>query len=439
MVWTSHPVDKLRGNVTAPGDKSCSHRALILGAIAEGETLITGLLEGADVLATGAAMRALGASIEQTKPGEWRIIGVGPRGLGSAGVLDFGNSGTGSRLVMGAVTGYTLIAEFTGDDSLSTRPMNRILEPLRLMGLRDTADEDGHMPFTLYCGDGIKAIDYTPPHASAQIKSAILLAGLNAQGTTIVRESRKTRDHSERMLRGFGAEVVVQAEAGGGNTVSIEGGQALRGIETTIPGDPSSAAFLASAAMISPDGEILIEGVMSNETRDGFFTATQAMGAVIGAEERGEASGERLIDMSVSSSGLKGSAVPARLVPSMIDEFPILAVMAAFAKGETVVTGAKELRVKETDRIKAIVDMLRVNGVKIEEREDGFVIEGCNGPPPGGGLVETRGDHRIAMSALIMGTASQRPVSIDDASMIATSYPDFLAHMAKLGADMREE
>ena len=324
MVWTSHPVDKLRGNVTAPGDKSCSHRALILGAIAEGETLITGLLEGADVLATGAAMRALGASIEQTKPGEWRIIGVGPRGLGSAGVLDFGNSGTGSRLVMGAVTGYTLIAEFTGDDSLSTRPMNRILEPLRLMGLRDTADEDGHMPFTLYCGDGIKAIDYTPPHASAQIKSAILLAGLNAQGTTIVRESRKTRDHSERMLRGFGAEVTVQAEAGGGNTVSIEGGQALRGIETTIPGDPSSAAFLAAAAMISPQGELMIEGLMSNETRDGFYSAASDMGAGLGAEESGEAAGERLIDMTVVSSELRGCNVPERLVPSMIDEFPIL-------------------------------------------------------------------------------------------------------------------
>lgn len=438
MVHTSHPVSRLGGVIRAPGDKSCSHRALILSAIAEGVSEFTGLLEGDDVLRTGAAMNALGAEVRQVAPGHWRVAGVGTRGLSSAGTLDFGNSGTGSRLIMGVVTPYSVMAGFDGDASLRRRPMNRVLEPLRQMGLRDSAGPDGLLPFTLWCGDSVHGIDYAPGVASAQVKSAILLAGLNAQGVTRVSEARKTRDHTEKMLRGFGASLRQSPTAGGGQVIEISGGQLLHAVSGAVPGDPSSAAFLAAAAIISPKGEVLVEGVLSNDTRDGFYQVAALMGASVGAEERGEAAGERLIDMSFDHAGLKGIAIPEGLVASMIDEFPILAVMAAFAEGETIVTGAEELRVKESDRIGAIVAMLRVNGVEVEERADGFIVQGCNGPPPGGGLVETRHDHRIAMSALVMGTAARRPVSVDDVSMIATSYPGFLADMAALGADIRE-
>jgi len=439
MVWTSHPVKSIQGRVRAPGDKSCSHRAFILGGMAGGVTRVTGMLEGDDVLRTGQAVQALGAKVTQTGPGEWTIEGVGERGFSRPYVpLDFGNSGTGSRLMMGAMGGYDLKAEITGDASLSARPMNRILAPLRDMGVRDTAGPDGQLPFTLYGKRGLNAITYTPPHASAQVKSAILLAGLNADGVTEVLEKRATRDHTERMLRGFGARVDVERTASGGRNVSLRGGQRLSGIETAIPGDPSSAAFLAAAALISGKARAEVTGVMSNEARSGVYDAFTMMGAEIGADSVGEAAGERMIDLSVESGGLKGIAVPPALVPAMIDEFPILAVVAAFADGETVVTGAEELRVKETDRITATVDMLRVNGVEVEERPDGFIIQGCDGPPPGGGLVETRHDHRIAMSALVMGTAAQAPVSVDDVSMIDTSYPAFMSDMAALGADIRE-
>ncbi|MEO0785936.1 MAG: 3-phosphoshikimate 1-carboxyvinyltransferase [Pseudomonadota bacterium] len=437
MAWTSHPVAEITGRVRAPGDKSCSHRALIFAGLAEGTSEITGLLEGDDVLRTGAAMAALGAEVEQLGPGNWRVTGVGNKGLSSTHTLDFGNSGTGSRLIMGVVAGAGAGATFTGDESLRKRPMNRILTPLREMGLQDDAAEDGLLPFSFKAGNALKAIDYTPPVASAQVKSAVLLAGLNAEGTTVVREAKPTRDHTERMLRGFGAKVDVKTEPGGARVISMEGGQTLKAIETSIPGDPSSAAFLAAASVISPAGNILIEQVMSNSTRDGFFDVLGAFGVKLGAEEAGEAAGERLIDIQVSSpEKLTGADVPERLVPAMIDEFPILAVVAAFAHGITRVTGAEELRVKETDRIDAVVDMLRANGVTCEASPDGFTVEGCGGPPPGGGVVETRHDHRIAMSALVMGTASQKPVTVDDVSMIATSYPDFLEHMTSLGADI---
>lgn len=438
MVWTSHPVNTLSGIVRAPGDKSCSHRALILGGLAHGASQFSGLLEGEDVLRTGRAMAQLGAKIEQTGPGAWRIEGAGQAGLATPkGILDFGNSGTGSRLIMGIIAGHAIKAELSGDASLRARPMNRILIPLRLMGAVDTASEAGRMPFVLTGSDRLAAIDYSPPQASGQVKSAILLAGLYAKGTSIVREARPTRDHSERMLRGFGAEVGTQRKDAA-RIISVQGGQTLHAIETAIPGDPSSAAFLLAAAMISPAGNVLVEGVMSNETRDGFLQAAAMMGARLGAEETGQACGERITDIQTSSTSLSAIEVPARLVPAMIDEFPILAVLAAFAKGETKITGAEELRVKETDRIKAIVDMLRVNGVAADETEDGFVIEGCDGPPPGGGLVETRGDHRIAMSALVMGSAAQAPVSVDDVSMIETSYPAFLSDMASLSANIRD-
>lgn len=406
-----------------------------MGALASGTSEFTGLLEGDDVLRTGQAMAAMGAEVQQIGAGHWRLIGVGMDGLQSPhGPLDFGNSGTGSRLIMGVVTGHDLSAMFTGDESLSARPMNRILNPLRLMGLKDNAAEAGQLPFTLTGGQGIQAIDYALPMASAQVKSAVLLAGLRAEGATIVREPKPTRDHTERMLSGFGVELKI-SRTPEHRVVQLMGGQGLSAIEAAIPGDPSSAAFLVAAGLISPDGNVLIENVMSNQTRGGFYDAAHMMGADLGAEERDEACGERMIDVQATSrAGLNGVAVPERLVASMIDEFPILGVMAAFAKGETVVSGAEELRVKESDRIGAVVAMLRANGVEADERPDGFVVQGCDGPPPGGGLVETRYDHRIAMSALVMGTATQKPVSVDDIAMIDTSYPDFLAHMARLGA-----
>lgn len=438
MVWTSHPVKRLAGAIRAPGDKSCSHRALIFGGLAEGESRFTGLLEGDDVLRTGQAMQAMGATVTRTGPGAWEVTGVGASGLSSPkAVLDFGNSGTGSRLLMGVMAGYDLTASLTGDASLCSRPMNRVLNPLRQMGLKDTAGADGKLPFTLTGSRALKAIRYAPPQASAQVKSAVLLAGLNADGETVVVEAKPTRDHTERMLQGFGATLGFKMEPGGAHEITLKGGQRLRGVDAAIPGDPSSAAFLIAAGLLSPQGDVTVENVMSNPTRSGFYDAVDLMGAGLGAEERGEAAGERLIDLHAGYAGLKGIAVPERLVASMIDEFPILAVLAAFATGETRVTGAEELRVKESDRIGAVVAMLRVNGVEVEETEDGFTVQGCGGAVPGGGLVETRHDHRIAMSALVMGTAAQKPVSVDDISMIDTSYPEFMSHMATLGADIR--
>ncbi len=438
MMWTSHPVNKITGTLRAPGDKSCSHRALILGGLATGTSEISGLLEGEDVLNTGRVMAALGAGVERVGTGAWRVTGVGSAGLQSPSAdLDFGNSGTGSRLMLGVVAGYHIEARFIGDASLSGRPMGRVLDPLEQMGATYKASEGKTLPLTLTGKADLGGISYEPPHASAQVKSCLLLAGLNANGVTEVHEKRITRDHSERMLRGFGAEVSSRRE-GAGNVVSIRGGQTLNAQETVVPGDPSSGAFLAAAAMISDQGGVVIEGLMSNETRDGFYRAASLMGAHVGAEDVGDAAGERLIDMSFESADLKGTEIPVDLVPSMIDEFPILAVLAAHASGVTVVKGAEELRVKESDRIKAVVNMLRVNGVQVEETQDGFIVQGCDGAIPGGGLVETHHDHRIAMSALVMGSASQKPVSIDDASMIATSYPDFMAHMAELGANLRE-
>ncbi|MEM8616155.1 MAG: 3-phosphoshikimate 1-carboxyvinyltransferase [Pseudomonadota bacterium] len=438
MAWISSPVDQIAGTIRAPGDKSCSHRALILGGLAEGTTEVTGLLEGDDVLRTGEAMAALGAKVERLGEGHWRIHGRGAAGLTEPKeALDFGNSGTGSRLMMGVIAGHPMTARLTGDTSLSARPMARVLTPLEQMGARYQASEGGRLPLTLEGRSDLRAISFTPPHASAQVKSCILLAGLNADGTTEVMEPRLTRDHTEKMLRGFGAEV-KSAPSATGQTVRLPGRQRLYGQTTRVPGDPSSAAFLATAAMISRRGGVLIEDVMSNDTRDGFFRAAALMGAHIGAEEAGEACGERLIHMSFESAEATGLKVPENLVASMIDEFPILAVLAAFAKGETQISGAAELRVKESDRISAIVAMLRVNGVEVEEREDGFTVMGCAGTVPGGGMVETHHDHRIAMSALVMGTAAQAPVTIDDASMIATSYPGFMRDMQALGADLCE-
>ncbi len=437
MSWTSHPVSNIAGSIRAPGDKSCSHRALILGGLADGQTEITGLLEGQDVLNTGTAMAALGAQVERLGNGHWRVEGVGKRGLQqAAGPIDFGNSGTGSRLMMGLVSGFAIDTAMIGDESLSGRPMARVIDPLEQMGAQFDYSDGKTLPLTVTGRLDLQSIEYTPPHASAQVKSCLLLAGLHAEGETIINEARLTRDHSEKMLRGFGAELSSQ-KVGEGARVSIRGRQVLTGIEARVPGDPSSAAFLAATALMAAQGGILVEGVLSNETRDGFYRACELMGARIGAEDTGNAAGERLIDMSFESSDLKGVSIPVELVPSMIDEFPILAVVAAHASGETVVSGAAELRVKESDRISAVVNMLRVNGVEVEENPDGMVIQGTSGAIPGGGTVETKHDHRIAMSAMVMGTVALKPVSIDDAAMIATSYPDFREHMTSIGADIR--
>ncbi|MEM0987087.1 MAG: 3-phosphoshikimate 1-carboxyvinyltransferase [Pseudomonadota bacterium] len=439
MVWTSHPVPRIVGQIRAPGDKSCSHRALILASLAKGTSTFSGMLEGDDVLRTAGACRALGAGVERLGVGRWEVIGRGGF-LAPSAALDFGNSGTGSRLMMGAVAGFPIDARFIGDESLSGRPMGRIIDPLTAMGAKIDASDGQRLPLVLTGRERLSAIDYAPPKASAQVKSAVLLAGLRAEGRTVVREASDTRDHTERMLRAAGAELEIRREGPGGpRIVSLEGGQALSPLQTAIPGDPSSAAFPIAAGLISADGNVLVEGVMSNDTRSGLYDVLAArMGAVIGADEAGDVCGERTIDLHASSGGLKGTDVPPRTVPSMIDEFPILAVIAAFAEGETRVSGAEELRVKETDRIAATVDMLRVNGVEAEALDDGFVVQGCGGPPPGGGVVETRHDHRIAMSALVMGTAAQSPVAVDDLSMIETSYPRFVADMAAIGAEIRD-
>jgi 3-phosphoshikimate 1-carboxyvinyltransferase len=438
MRATSRPVPRISGTIRAPGDKSCSHRAVMMAAVAEGTTTVTGLLEGEDVLNTAKAVKTLGAGVERLGPGEWRIQGVGRQGFSHpAGDLDFGNSGTGARLMMGLVGGHDVTARFTGDASLSSRPMERVLKPLREMGVRAETAPGGRLPAIIH-GGNLKAIRYAPPEASAQVKSAILLAGLRAEGVTVVEEKEATRDHTERMLAAFGVSVGLERRIGAGPVVSLRGRQPLRGgFAAAVAGDPSSAAFAVAAVVVAAEGEAVVVGMLDNRTRTGFIDAAREMGAQIRSEEDGSATGEETIRVIARASRLKGITLDPALVPSMIDELPIFAVLAAFADGKTKVTGAAELRVKESDRIKAICAMLAVNGVDVEELPDGFVVTG-RGPlgVPGGGTVETRHDHRIAMSALVMGTAAKQPVAVDDIAMIATSYPEFFDHMAALGADV---
>lgn len=436
MAWLSNPVSGLSGRISPPGDKSCSHRALMFAALASGRSEISGLLEGDDVLRTGAACRALGANIDRIGAYKWQVTGQGGF-VQPNGEIDFGNSGTGSRLMMGALAGYPIRVAMTGDESLRSRPMGRVLNPLAQMGAKVLGPDPDRLPLTLVGADRLQAIDYTPPVASAQVKSAILLAGLRAEGITIIREPHKTRDHTERMLKGFGVDLSETVE-GDGQTVSIRGGQALHPMDFTVPGDPSSAAFLFAAGMICPGSDVIVEGIMTNPTRSGLLQLAYQMGEIEDLD-RQTVSGEEMVTIRVTGTGTIHRAIPGHeLVASMIDEFPVYGVLAAFASGETRVTGAEELRVKESDRITATVNMLRANGVDAEELPDGFIVQGCNGKVPGGGLVETKHDHRIAMSALVMGTAAQNPVAVDDIAMIATSYPEFFEHMAQLGADIRE-
>jgi 3-phosphoshikimate 1-carboxyvinyltransferase len=431
----SRPVARISGSIRAPGDKSCSHRAVMMAAVADGTSTITGLLEGEDVLNTARAVKALGAGVERTGPGAWRIEGVGDKGFSSPeGDLDFGNSGTGARLMMGLVGGHDVSARFVGDASLSSRPMERVLKPLREMGVVAETAPGGRLPAVIR-GGRLKAIRYAPPEASAQVKSAVMLAGLRAEGVTVVEEKEVTRDHTERMLGAFGVEVGVEQRPRAGPVVSVRGGQKLRAVTAAVAGDPSSAAFAVAAALIAGEGEVTVAGMLDNRTRGGFFEAAAAMGAQLTTEPDGVATGEATVRVTARASWLKGITLHPHLVASMIDELPIFAVLAAFAEGETRVTGAAELRVKESDRIKAICAMLSVNGVGVEELPDGFVVKGC-GPcgVPGGGLVEARHDHRIAMSALVMGFSAKEAIAVDDIAMIATSYPEFLDHMAALGA-----
>ncbi|HEV7634897.1 MAG TPA: 3-phosphoshikimate 1-carboxyvinyltransferase [Bradyrhizobium sp.] len=426
----------LTGRVRVPGDKSISHRALILGALAVGETRVSGLLEGEDVLNTAKAMRALGASVERTGDFAWSVRGVGVAGFAQPQApLDFGNSGTGCRLVMGAVAGCPIAAVFDGDASLRGRPMRRVLDPLELMGARvGDAREGGRLPLTLNGARDPLPILYKTPVASAQIKSAVLLAGLAAPGITTVVETEASRDHTELMMKHFGATIVSTPEGRHGRRIALTGQPELHGAAVVVPADPSSAAFPIVAALIVEGSDVVLSDVMTNPLRTGLFTTLREMGASIEASEvRGDA-GEPMAQLRVRASKLRGVEVPPERAPSMIDEYLVLAVAAAFAEGTTIMRGLQELRVKESDRLEATAAMLRVNGVKVEISGDDLIVEG-KGHVPGGGLVATHMDHRIAMSALVMGLAADKPVKIDDTAFIATSFPDFIPMMRSLGAE----
>jgi 3-phosphoshikimate 1-carboxyvinyltransferase len=425
----------LSGKVRVPGDKSISHRSLILGALAVGQTRISGLLEGEDVLNTAKSMRALGANVERTGPFAWKVAGVGVAGFAEpAAPLDFGNSGTGCRLVMGAVAGCPVTAVFDGDASLRSRPMRRILDPLELMGAKTGATkEGGRLPLTLHGARDPVPIVYRTPVASAQIKSAVLLAGLAAPGVTTVIETEASRDHTELMLKHFGADIVSAKEGSHGRKISLTGQPELHGADVVVPADPSSAAFPIVAALIVEGSDVVLSDVMTNPLRTGLFTTLREMGASIEQSEvRGDA-GEPMAQFRVRGSKLRGVEVPPERAPAMIDEYLVLAVAASFAEGTTIMRGLQELRVKESDRLAATADMLRVNGVKVEISGDDLIVEG-KGHVEGGGLVATHMDHRIAMSALVMGLASDKPVKVDDTAFIATSFPDFIPMMRKLGA-----
>ena len=428
--------EALTGKVRVPGDKSISHRALILGALAVGETRISGLLEGEDVLNTARAMRALGAAVERTGNFAWSVRGVGVSGFAQpAAPLDFGNSGTGCRLAMGAVAGCPITAVFDGDASLRSRPMRRVLDPLELMGARlGAGGQGGRLPLTLTGARDPLPLVYRTPVASAQIKSAVLLAGLAAPGVTTVIESEASRDHTELMLRHFGADIVSSREGSHGRRIELTGQPELHGAQVAVPADPSSAAFPLVAALIVEGSDLVLSDVMTNRLRTGLFTTLREMGGKIEESDVRSDAGEPMARLRVRASKLRGIEVPPERAPSMIDEYMVLAVAASFAEGTTIMRGLQELRVKESDRLEATAAMLRVNGVKVEISGDDLIVEG-RGHVPGGGLVATHMDHRIAMSALVMGLASDKPVGVDDTGFIATSFPDFIPMMRSIGAD----
>jgi 3-phosphoshikimate 1-carboxyvinyltransferase len=432
----------LSGTVRIPGDKSISHRSLMLGGLASGETRISGLLEGEDVLHTGRAMQAMGAKIR--KDGEqWIVNGSGNGALlAPEAPLDFGNAGTGVRLAMGLVGVYDFESAFVGDASLSKRPMGRVLDPLREMGVQVTAGEGDRLPVTLRGPRTPSPISYRVPMASAQVKSAVLLAGLNAPGITTVIEPVATRDHTERMLQGFGAGLSVETDGDGVRTIRLEGRGKLTGQVIDVPGDPSSTAFPLVAALIVPGSDVTIRNVLMNPTRTGLILTLQEMGADIEMLNARLAGGEDVADLRARHSDLRGVTVPPERAPSMIDEYPVLAVAACFAEGTTTMAGLEELRVKESDRLSAVADGLKLNGADCDEGRDCLVVRGRPGGKglgsAAGGQVTTYLDHRIAMSFLVMGLASEHPVTVDDATMIATSFPEFMDLMTGLGAKIEQ-
>jgi 3-phosphoshikimate 1-carboxyvinyltransferase len=426
----------LAGWARVPGDKSTSIRALIFGAMAVGETRINGLLEGEDVLNTAQTLRDLGAGVERTGAGEWRVNGVGVGGFAEpAQKLDFGNSGTGCRLMLGAVAGCPITATFDGDASLRSRPMKRILDPLERIGARTVSSTGGRLPLTLAGARDPIPIEFRPPVPSAQLKSAALLAGLSAPGETVIIEAEATRDHTEKMLAHFGAQVRVETEGSNGRRITLTGQPELVPRPVEVPADPSSAAFPMVAALIAAGSDLIVQGVMMNPLRTGLLTTLAEMGASIEQLAVRKEGGEDVADLRVRSGALRGVEVPADRAPSMIDEYPVLAVAAAFAEGTTIMRGLKELRVKESDRLAATAALLRCNGIEVEIDGDDLIVYG-KGRPAGGGIVTTHMDHRIAMSAIVLGVGSERPVQIDDGTFIATSFPGFVDLMRSLGVEL---
>ncbi len=435
---TSRRGPPLRGEAHVPGDKSISHRSLILGALSVGETQITGLLEGEDVLDTAGAMRAFGAEVTDHGAGRWSVHGVGVGGfMEPAGVIDCGNSGTGVRLIMGAMATSPLTATFTGDASLCGRPMGRVTDPLSLFGTQSYGRKGGRLPMTLVGAANPVPVRYTVPVPSAQVKSAVLLAGLNAPGQTVVIEKEATRDHTERMLAGFGATVEVEMTPEG-RVITLTGQPELKPQTIVVPRDPSSAAFPVCAALIAEGSDVLVLNIGLNPTRAGLFTTLIEMGADLTYENLRTEGGEPVADLRARfSPNLKGIEVPPARAATMIDEYPVLSVVAAFAQGQTVMRGVKELRVKESDRIDAMAQGLRAAGITVEDGPDWWIVHGRGfGDVPGGVTVATKLDHRIAMSFLVMGLATNAPMTVDDGSPIATSFPVFRPLMAGLGAEI---
>ncbi|WP_299968167.1 3-phosphoshikimate 1-carboxyvinyltransferase [uncultured Roseobacter sp.] len=436
---TSHAAGPLAGRAEVPGDKSISHRSLILGALCVGETRISGLLEGQDVLDTAKAMRAFGAEVTDEGGGNWSVHGVGVGGFAEPDqVIDCGNSGTGVRLIMGAMATSPISATFTGDASLNGRPMARVTDPLALFGCQAVGRAGGRLPMTIVGAKDPLPVRYEVPVPSAQVKSAVLLAGLNAPGKTVVIEAEATRDHTERMLSGFGAEITTE-ETEDGRVITLTGQPELTPQRIDVPRDPSSAAFPVCAALIVPGSDVLVPGIGLNPTRAGLYTTLREMGADLTYENEREEGGEPVADLRARfSPDLTGIEVPPARAASMIDEYPVLSVVASFAAGQTVMHGVKELRVKESDRIDAMASGLRANGVTVEDGPDWWTVTGLgHGNVPGGATCASHLDHRIAMSFLILGMATRQPVTVDDAGPIATSFPIFEPLMTRLGADLR--
>ena len=435
----SRPAAALTGAAHVPGDKSISHRALMFGALAVGRTEITGLLEGEDVLATAAALRAMGAAVGRAGEGRWVVDGVGVGGLAEpSDMLDLGNSGTAARLLLGILATHPFTAFVTGDASLRSRPMGRVIGPLSRFGARFLSREGGRLPLAITGAASPLPLEYRLPVPSAQVKSAVLLAGLNTPGATTVIEPQPTRDHTERMLGHFGAKISVEPAEAGGRRVTVEGWPELSAAPVAVPGDPSSAAFPLVAALVVPGSAVTISGVGLNPSRTGLLTCLAEMGADIAFLNERIEGGEPVADLRVSAGMLKGADIPPERAPSMIDEYPVLAVAAACARGTTVMRGLAELRVKESDRLAGIAEGLQRCGVRVEVEGDTLRVTGDGRPPNGGATIATRLDHRIAMAFLVLGLAARDPVAIDDSRPIATSFPDFVPLMHRLGAQFRE-